>query len=77
MTDPICERCGEARSKHALANFADGPMIGDAALVCPTALFLEHQHKAFALVRCDTARLCACGATSDIGPDASGEWSKR
>ena len=42
MTDPICERCREPRSKHALTNFADGPMVGVAALVCPTALFAEH-----------------------------------
>ena len=43
MKDPICERCAKPRSKHALANFPDGPMIGGPTLVCPTAaLFLEH-----------------------------------
>ena len=73
MTDPICERCREPRSKHALANLADGPMIGGPALVCPTALFLEHEHKPVFLS--DTARRCACGAWSDRVGEQHSEWA--
>lgn len=32
-----CARCGYTREAHALANFADGAMIGAPVLVCPFA----------------------------------------
>jgi hypothetical protein len=32
-----CARCGYMRKSHALANFADGPMIGAPVLICPFA----------------------------------------
>jgi hypothetical protein len=32
-----CARCGYLRQSHALANFADGPMIGAPVLICPFA----------------------------------------
>ena len=44
MTDPICQRCGEPRSKHLWMGRGDimADMLSAPALVCPTALFLEH-----------------------------------
>lgn len=60
MTDPICERCGEARSKHARL----GGITGSRVDICPTALFLEHQHKAIDAFDKTFSRHCACGASS-------------
>jgi hypothetical protein len=36
-----CARCERPKGEHRLVNFADGPMIGAPALVCPTAVFLD------------------------------------
>lgn len=35
-----CSQCGRLESEHALVNFADGPHIGAAVLVCPKAIFV-------------------------------------
>jgi hypothetical protein len=35
----ICVQCGYPRNEHWLMNFADGPHVGKAALVCPISLF--------------------------------------
>lgn len=35
----ICGRCAKPKQEHTLVNYADGPNIGAAALVCPTSLF--------------------------------------
>jgi hypothetical protein len=37
----ICQNCGRPAKEHALANYADGPMIGVEVLICPTAVFKE------------------------------------
>ena len=39
--DPICERCHSYKSQHRLANYADGPQVGEGFLVCPTAVYRE------------------------------------
>lgn len=38
-----CARCGYLRQSHALANFADGPMIGAPVLICPFATWKSPQ----------------------------------
>lgn len=38
--DTKCARCGHAQHLHALVNYADGPFVGQSALVCPTSLFV-------------------------------------
>ena len=82
MTDPICKRCAKPRSKHALANFPDGPMIGGPTLVCPTAaLFLEqveHAHEAFGYSYGAKVMYCRCGATrtETIDADVWSGWNK-
>jgi uncharacterized tellurite resistance protein B-like protein len=43
MTDPdaqaLCWNCGRSKADHWLANYADGPMISAAVLVCPRSVF--------------------------------------
>lgn len=34
-----CTRCGQPKSAHRLANYADGPSIGQAFLVCETSVY--------------------------------------
>lgn len=34
-----CQQCGELRTEHWLVNYADGPHVGKAALLCPTAIY--------------------------------------
>ncbi len=43
MADPnvLCARCGWRKSTHHLVNYADGPHVGEAFLICPTAVFDE------------------------------------
>lgn len=36
-----CGNCGKDRTAHRLANFADGPKVGAAFLVCPTAVWSD------------------------------------
>lgn len=36
----LCDNCRSPKQAHRLANYADGPNIGEAVLVCPTATFL-------------------------------------
>jgi len=36
-----CGRCGTTKVEHRLVNFADGPLVGSPALICPTATFLD------------------------------------
>jgi hypothetical protein len=36
-----CGRCGTTKAEHRLANFADGPLVGQPVLICPTAIFLD------------------------------------
>lgn len=38
--DTKCARCGHAQHLHALVNHADGPFVGQSALVCPTSLYV-------------------------------------
>lgn len=40
-TDNPCVNCGRLRSEHRLANFADGPWVGEYFLVCPTNVYVE------------------------------------
>ena len=78
MTDPTCERCGEARSRHALANFADGPMVSSATLICPTALFLEraHTHEVdrYGMLGGAQVNHCRCGAIVTLRDGVWGGW---
>ncbi len=36
-----CAHCSRFKGEHRLVNFADGPIIGEPALVCPTAVFRD------------------------------------
>jgi hypothetical protein len=37
----LCVNCNRPRDAHRLANYADGPHIGEAFLVCPTNVFAD------------------------------------
>lgn len=42
-TDPAMDRCrcGAPRKDHKIANYADGPFVSAAVLICPTAVFFK------------------------------------
>ena len=42
----VCARCGQHRSDHLLVNYADGPRVGMAYVLCPLPEFLEPQEAA-------------------------------
>lgn len=41
--DDVCSRCRQTREQHFGLNFADGPHISGAVLVCPTAVFFNNR----------------------------------
>ena len=80
MTDPTCERCGEARSKHALMNphVYFGGSGEPALLLCPTALFLEREHThevdRYGMLGGAQINHCRCGATATLRDGVWGGW---
>lgn len=56
--DPLrdrCAQCGQWRNEHALANYADGALIGKAFLVCPVATWKAPDQSAEATKRAQAA----------------------
>lgn len=37
---PKCIKCGRGEADHLLVNYNDGPFVGAAVLICPTAVFV-------------------------------------
>ena len=79
MKDPICERCREPRSKHLWMGRGDimADIFSAPALVCPTALFAEHEHAPEETAQWGASgalamRACKCGAMSR---KEDGEWT--
>lgn len=42
--DDECSRCRQTREQHFGLNFADGPHVSGAVLVCPTAVFFNNRY---------------------------------
>lgn len=40
--DDVCSRCQQTREQHFGLNFADGPHVSGAVLICPTAVFFNN-----------------------------------
>ena len=40
-SEGICAHCYEPASKHLLANYADGPHVGQNVLICPRSTFVQ------------------------------------